>query len=152
MIMLRSWFLATTRRRHHANRRRSEQAFHEKVQFSYGTGLAQLSVQPGRFASRHRVLQSKGDPMAENHTIRLLTEMRAEIQTGMKDMRSEMKDMQEGIEANRRRITESQTRLSTEILAVAGAVQETKGLIMQQSAIKAIVDDHEQRINKLERE
>lgn len=41
-------------------------------------------------------------------------------------------------------------RLSTEILAVAGTLQETKGLIMQHSAIKHVVTDHERRIQKLE--
>lgn len=104
----------------------------------------------------------------ENHTIRLLTKMHAEIQQAREEMqqtREEMRsefanvrqEMKEGFEvareeraALRQRMVEGEIRVSTELLAVGGALDEVKGLVRQQAAIKMVVTDHERRIRKLE--
>lgn len=97
----------------------------------------------------------------DNHTIRLLTEMRKDIADALSETRKEMRDGFEEAHAERgelrqqmselrAHVGESETRLATELLAVSGAIQEAKGLIMQQGAIKFVVQDHERRISKLE--
>lgn len=100
----------------------------------------------------------------ENHTIRLLTEiqkdlkeakaerreMRTVLISGLDHAATEREKLAVGLNGLNKRITESQTRLSTELLAVAGAVQEAKGLIMQQSSMRAMVEDHEIRLRTLE--
>ena len=102
----------------------------------------------------------------ENHTIRLLIEMRKDMREGFErvtgrfaqvdgelekakadrfELRKQMNDL-------RKRMVEGETRLATELIAVSGAIQEAKGLIMQQGALKFVVQDHETRLRKIEAE
>lgn len=117
--------------------------------------------------SSHAVLHYGGTLMTEeNHTIRLLTEMREEGRAERadlahrldeaKDERAELaqrldqaKDEREGL---RQRVTEGEIRTSTELLSVSGSLDEIKALIRQQAAIKMVVTDHERRMRKLEGE
>ncbi len=104
----------------------------------------------------------------ENHTIRLLTEMRKDMSEMRKETRDEFTSVREEMRAEfrtarqereelreqgaalRQRMVEGEVRLSTELLAVSGALDEVKGLLRQQSAIKMVVTDHERRLRKLE--
>lgn len=97
----------------------------------------------------------------ENHTIRLLTEMRKEMRDEFTSVREEMRagfrtaqqereELREQGAALRQRMVEGEVRITTELLAVTGAIDETKGLVRQQSAIKMVVTDHERRLRKLE--
>ncbi len=74
----------------------------------------------------------------ENHTIRLLNEMRNEVREGFKSVdrelaqaKAERRDLKRQMTELRAHVGESETRLATELLAVSGAIQEAKGLIMQ---------------------
>jgi archaellum component FlaC len=49
-----------------------------------------------------------------------------------------------------RRQTETEVRLVTEIVAVAGAVHEVRDLLREDRALRSKVDDHERRITAIE--
>jgi chromosome segregation ATPase len=49
-----------------------------------------------------------------------------------------------------RRQTETEVRLSTELVAVVGAVHEVRDLLREDHALRARVDDHERRIAAVE--
>ena len=50
-----------------------------------------------------------------------------------------------------RRHVEAEVRISTELVAVAGAVREMKDAFLEDRRLGAQVNDHEQRIQTLER-
>lgn len=100
----------------------------------------------------------------ENHTIRLLAEIRKEMSETREEMRDGFRTAQQERDelraklgeasaeraALRQRMVEGEVRIATELLAVTGAIDETKGLVRQQSTIKMVVTDHERRLRKLE--
>ncbi len=96
----------------------------------------------------------------ENHTIRLLQEVRkdvADVRKDVADVRMQVETNGQGLEhaaqersALRQHLRHMEIRISTEIKDVAGAVLELKGLVVQSGAIRARVDDHEQRLLDLE--
>jgi predicted RNase H-like nuclease len=49
-----------------------------------------------------------------------------------------------------RRQTETEVRLSTELVAVVGAVREVRDLLREDHALRDRVDDHERRIAAVE--
>jgi hypothetical protein len=49
-----------------------------------------------------------------------------------------------------RRLAETEVRLSTELVAVVGAVRETRDLLREDHALRGRVDDHERRIAAME--
>lgn len=70
---------------------------------------------------------------------------RAEMRIQLADAKLERSQL-------RKRVVDSEMRLATELIAVTGAIEETKGLVLQQAAIRLTVRDHERRLRKLERE
>lgn len=103
--------------------------------------------------------------MAENLTAELLEQIRDEIrgtnarvdQTNERlerfasDLGSRIDQTNERLERVGRRQVESETRLSTEIVAVVGAVDQVRDLLRDNLALSPRIDDHERRIRKLER-
>ncbi len=79
-------------------------------------------------------------------------EMRKEVREGFERVDKELAQATAERRELRTRMVEGETRLATELLAVSGAIQEAKGLIMQQGALKFVVQDHETRLRKLEGE
>jgi chromosome segregation ATPase len=53
-------------------------------------------------------------------------------------------------EETARRFTESETRLSTELVAVAGAVREVRDLLRDDRQFRDQVTDHERRLSAIE--
>ncbi len=49
-----------------------------------------------------------------------------------------------------RRQTETEVRLSTELVAVAGAVHEVRDLLREDRALRERVEDHERRLTAIE--
>ena len=49
-----------------------------------------------------------------------------------------------------RRQTEADVRVSTELVAVAGAVREVRDAVLQDRALRSRVDDHERRLAAVE--
>lgn len=100
----------------------------------------------------------------ENHTLRLLQEIRSEIETNRNGIEANRKAIEANAVAIGRGLNHAseersallqhlrhmEIRISTEIKDVAGAVLELKGLVVQNSAVRARVDDHETRIRDLE--
>ncbi len=54
------------------------------------------------------------------------------------------------LERLERRQTETEVRLATELVAVAGAVHEVRDLLREDRALRGKVDDHERRITAIE--
>ncbi len=76
----------------------------------------------------------------------------------LKDIRGELgglrKDVQatnERLDGLERRQTETEIRLATEIVAVASAIRDLRDVLIEDRAVRARVDDHENRIQRLER-
>jgi hypothetical protein len=59
-------------------------------------------------------------------------------------------DTNVGFERLERRETETEVRLASEIVAVAGAVREVRDLLREDRAADHRIDDHERRIASLE--
>jgi len=55
------------------------------------------------------------------------------------------------LERVERRQTESEVRLSTELVAVVGAVHEVRDLLREDRGLRDRVDDHERRLSAVER-
>jgi hypothetical protein len=60
-------------------------------------------------------------------------------------------DLVDGIERVERRQTQTEVRLATELVAVAGAVHEVRDLLREDRALRDRVDDHERRLTAVER-
>jgi hypothetical protein len=57
----------------------------------------------------------------------------------------------ERLERLERRQTESEIRLATELVGVAGAVREVRDLLRDDLSVRARVEDHERRLSAVER-
>jgi len=69
-----------------------------------------------------------------------LGDLRTELHTGLGDLRTELVARQ----------TETEVRLATEIVGVAGAVREVRDLLREDRKLRDRVDDHERRISAME--
>jgi tetrahydromethanopterin S-methyltransferase subunit G len=56
----------------------------------------------------------------------------------------------ERVDRLHRRQVETEVRLTTELVAVVGAIHEVRDAVMEQQGFGARIADHEQRISKLE--
>jgi hypothetical protein len=66
-------------------------------------------------------------------------------------IRDEMRQMREDLGRLERRQAEDSTRLATELVAVADAVIQVRDLLRDQRADRAQLDDHEKRLQVIER-
>ena len=80
-------------------------------------------------------------------TIEILKDIRDEARL----TRGEVHQTNERLERLERRHTESEIRLATEVVGVAGAVRELRDLLRDDLALRARVDDHERRLLAVER-
>ena len=95
--------------------------------------------------------------MEDDITIEILKEIRDEIratngrldETALDETRTEMSDRFERLE-HRQVVTE--TRIATELIAVAGAVNALREDLREDRALRRRVDEHERRIQTLERQ
>jgi hypothetical protein len=80
----------------------------------------------------------------------------------LKDIRNETRKTNERVDALERTVTkeigsvrdearQTEVRLATELVAVAGAVREVRDLLREDRALRQRVDDHERRIAAMER-
>jgi len=67
------------------------------------------------------------------------------------DIRDEGRKTNDRLERLERRQTETEVRLSTELVGVAGAVREVRDLLREDRALRNRVDDHERRLSAVER-
>jgi hypothetical protein len=77
-------------------------------------------------------------------TVEILEDIRDEARL----TRGEVRQTNERLE---RPHTESEIRLATEVVGVAGAVRELRDLLRDDLALRARVDDHERRLLAVER-
>ena len=85
-------------------------------------------------------------------TIEILKEIRDEIRDSKESLSSRIDATNERLDNLERRQTETEIRLATEIISVAGAVREVKDLLADRLDLRDRVDDHERRISALESE
>jgi hypothetical protein len=91
-------------------------------------------------------------------TTQILIEIRDEIRELRRDTNERidltnqrLESTNERVERVERRQTESELRLASEIVAVAGAVHELKDAVIAELRLSSRVEDHEQRLQALER-
>jgi hypothetical protein len=68
----------------------------------------------------------------------------------LREIREEIRETNQRLGRLELRQTDTELRLATEIIAVAGAVREVRDELRGQRALGARVDDHELRISALE--
>jgi hypothetical protein len=77
------------------------------------------------------------------------------LSTEVRGLATETKDgfavVTDRIERVERRRTETEVRIATEIVGVAGAVREVRDLLREDRALRDRVDDHERRIVAIEK-
>ncbi len=93
-----------------------------------------------------------------NITIEILKDIRDGIRTTnlrLDQTRTELSERldqtNERIDRLERRQVESETRIATELIAVAGAVNGLREDLREERALRQRVDDHERRIQAIER-
>ncbi len=69
----------------------------------------------------------------------------------LKDIRDGIRTTNERIDRLERRQVESETRIATELIAVAGAVNGLREDLREERALRQRIDDHERRIQAIER-
>ena len=87
-------------------------------------------------------------------TIEILKDIREEgrkANDGLERLREEGRKTNERLERLERRQVESEVRVASEIVGVAGAVRELRDLLRDDLALRARVDDHERRLSAVER-
>jgi hypothetical protein len=73
--------------------------------------------------------------------------LRGEMKESLRELGTELVDRIERVEL---RQTETELRLATELIGVAGAVREVRDLLREDRATRARLDDHERRIAAIE--
>jgi hypothetical protein len=83
-----------------------------------------------------------------------IDDLRDEVRGSVNGLRDEVRSTNLRIDALRdetaRRFTESETRLSSELVAVAGAVREVRDLLRDDRQFREQVTDHERRLSAIE--
>lgn len=82
----------------------------------------------------------------------LTTEILVQIRDAIGGTNSRIDDLSTRVERLERRQVESEIRISTELVGVAGAVREVRDLLKDDLALRRRVDDHEARIRALEQD
>ena len=68
----------------------------------------------------------------------------------LKQIRDEAKKTNARLEKLEQRQSETEVRLATELVAVAGAVRELRDTLLEDRSLRKAVDAHEKRISALE--
>ncbi len=68
----------------------------------------------------------------------------------LKEIRDEGRKTNERLERLERRQAESEIRIATEIVGVAGAVREVRELLREDLSLRSRVEDHERRLAAIE--
>jgi hypothetical protein len=68
----------------------------------------------------------------------------------LKDIREAARDTNTRLGRLERRQTETEARLSTEVVAVVGAVHEVRDLLAEDRALRSQLSDHERRLTAIE--
>jgi hypothetical protein len=83
-------------------------------------------------------------------TIEILKGIRDEVSTLRRDTNSGFAETNERLGRLERRQTETEVRLSTELVAVVGAVREVRDVLRDDRGLRERVDDHERRLVAVE--
>ncbi len=75
------------------------------------------------------------------------TDLTIEILKGIRD---EIRGTNARLDGLERRQVEGETRIATEVIAVASVVREVRDLLREDRALSAQVDDHERRLKAIE--
>ncbi len=78
-------------------------------------------------------------------------QLRTELSARIDDTNTRLDHLDDKVDLLARRQTETEVRLATEIVALAGVVREVKDVLAKRLDDRDRVDDHEQRIQALER-
>jgi hypothetical protein len=88
-------------------------------------------------------------------TLEILKSLRDELHHGLngvcEDLREGLAGVTERIDRLERRQTETDLRIATELVAIAGAVREIRDAYREERALSHRVDDHERRRSDVER-
>jgi len=69
----------------------------------------------------------------------------------LKELRGDLTGLRGEVKELRENAKETEIRLATELVAVAGAVREVRDLLREDLGLRTRVDDHERRIAAIER-
>jgi predicted nucleic acid-binding Zn-ribbon protein len=86
----------------------------------------------------------------KNITVEILKQIRDELRTTNAKLDETKTELSERIDALERRQVATETRLATELVAVAHAIGEVKDLLRTAVDVRPKIDDHERRITALE--
>ncbi|MBI4703472.1 MAG: hypothetical protein HY744_20365, partial [Deltaproteobacteria bacterium] len=81
-----------------------------------------------------------------NLTVEILKDIRTEIRSTREELSTRLDATNQRLDQLARRQVEAEVRMSTEIVAVAGAVREVRDLLRDNLELRPRVDDHERRI------
>ena len=99
---------------------------------------------------RNDLQQVRNDLRGEIHQTR--DELRGEIEQTRVDLGGRIDETNERFDRHERRQTESEIRLATELVALAGMVHGLRDDLREDRKLRGRVDDHERRIGALEKE
>lgn len=84
-------------------------------------------------------------------TVKLLGQIRDELKATRTDLSSRLDQTNERLERLERRQVETEVRLSTELVTVAGAISELSRVLVDDRKLRAQVANHEVRLSVLEK-
>jgi hypothetical protein len=84
-------------------------------------------------------------------TVKILSEIRDEIRGTRADLNARIEETNQKVDLLARRQTETEVRLATEIVALAGAVERTNKLLRERLDDRDRIDDIDRRVTALER-
>jgi VIT1/CCC1 family predicted Fe2+/Mn2+ transporter len=99
-----------------------------------------------------------GEHGADDITIEMLKSIRDELHDGLSSVREELSGVRvdlacvtERMDRLERRQTEADLRIATELVAIAGAVRETRDAYREERALSHRVDDHDFRLSDVQK-
>lgn len=87
--------------------------------------------------------------MDDSITLEVLKDIREELRTTRETLHADLRDTTDRLDRLERRQTESEIRISTEIVNVASAIFEVRDLL--RDTVSTQLHDHERRITALEK-
>jgi len=84
-------------------------------------------------------------------TIEILRGIREEVRNTNERLDGLRADVSERLDRVDRRQTETEVRLATELVGVAGAVREVRDLLREDATLRVRVDDLERRVGAIEK-
>jgi len=102
--------------------------------------------------SRLRVTRSREESMKPTDiTIEILKSIRDELHDGLTGVRADLAGVTERMDRLEPRQTEADLRIATQLVAIAGAVRETRDAYREDRALSHRVDDHARRLSDVEK-